>query len=269
MAEITPECGLDSQGFVGHPVCLSKVSAAFLPVLNETIARLSSDFASQIHSIYLHGSVGRGEAQWGVSDLDLSLITHQPLSGEHSAALNTVADDICRQHPSISKLEFDLGTYDEAMVQNAFEWQFWLKHLCTCVWGEDLRPQIAPYRPSLQIGLTMNQDLQQRLCQALEQIKSGFSSAVGKSVAKKILRTHYALYCERDQSFYHDLNAIAAVLLRYDPAFKSAIAQAVRLAQGEASDCAAVQEMIQGYGQPIADRLRVLQDVSNHESRKC
>ena len=47
---------------------------AFIPLLEALTSGLPCQFPALIHSIYLYGSVARGEAIPGVSDLDITLL---------------------------------------------------------------------------------------------------------------------------------------------------------------------------------------------------
>ncbi|WP_454877288.1 nucleotidyltransferase domain-containing protein [Serratia inhibens] len=51
---------------------------AFAPVLAALTMGLPRQFPELIHSIYLYGSVARGEARPGVSDLDITLLLARP-----------------------------------------------------------------------------------------------------------------------------------------------------------------------------------------------
>ena len=97
------------------------------------------------------------------------------------------------QFPIFSKVEFDDGDFDAATARNDFEWQFWLRHCCAFIRGQDLSTNIALYRPCIEIGLAINQDIEVRLSQALTQISTDWDWQQAKSLAKKLIRTDYSL----------------------------------------------------------------------------
>ena len=55
---------------------------AFIPLLEALTSGLPCQFPALIHSIYLYGSVARGEAIPGVSDLDITLLLTKPADSE-------------------------------------------------------------------------------------------------------------------------------------------------------------------------------------------
>ena len=108
--------GVDKDGYIINMISVDNVSQRFKSVLEESIACLVKELGNNLHSIYLYGSVGRGTAVFGQSDLDLSVITYSDLSDSTKDNLNEIEVSLCRVNDCISKLEFDLGTLDEAMV---------------------------------------------------------------------------------------------------------------------------------------------------------
>lgn len=248
--------GVDSAGFVKTNYSVNNVSKAFKPVLDEALLALEHELGSNLHSIYLYGSVGRGSAVPGKSDLDLSVIVSSALSEEKCLRLHEIEERICLKHKVITKLEFDLGTIDEAMVLNEFAWQFWLKHLCCCIWGEDLSLEIPFYKPSLKVGLEMNKDLEKRLIKADSDMTNQNYLAEGKSISKKLLRTHYSLYAEQDNSFYDSLDDIVRVIKRYEVSQTENIDLALRIAQGHATSIWEIKKLMSDYGTHVLKAFR-------------
>lgn len=69
--------GLDQDGFIEREGSLLLVPRAFAPVMAAAKTVILSAFApGRLHSAYLYGSVPRGTAVPGVSDLDLLLALH-------------------------------------------------------------------------------------------------------------------------------------------------------------------------------------------------
>jgi len=248
--------GLDSDGYVATNIKRENISASFKSVLADAIKSLESVLDENLHSIYLYGSVGRGTAVYGQSDFDLSVIVKTEVSEETGENLSDLEKALCDKYESISKLEFDLGTIKEALIDNEYEWKFWLKHLCVCVWGEDLRDEISPYKPSMNIGLEMNKDISRRLSNASSRLNEGNYQAEGKSIAKKLLRTHYSLFSERDGSFYESLTDLTDCLKGYEPSLEGELSSAFRMAMGTVKAQDEVSSLIENYGNIVVSRFR-------------
>ncbi|MBG4677188.1 nucleotidyltransferase domain-containing protein, partial [Pseudomonas aeruginosa] len=104
-------------GFIPLPPRVEP-QAAFRPLLDDlrrTLAR--PPFERALHSVYLYGSVARGEANAGRSDLDLTLVLRDPPSPELAAQLETARLALHAPHPAVSQTEFQIGHQDTARLQ--------------------------------------------------------------------------------------------------------------------------------------------------------
>ncbi|MBU8411829.1 nucleotidyltransferase domain-containing protein, partial [Pseudomonas aeruginosa] len=101
-------------GFIPLPPRVEP-QAAFRPLLDDlrrTLAR--PPFERAVHSIYLYGSVARGEAITGRSDLDLTLVLRDPPSPELAAQLETARRALAGRPPGVSKIDLDIGPRNQA-----------------------------------------------------------------------------------------------------------------------------------------------------------
>src|SRR5215469_313924 len=80
--------GLDEDGYIAREGDLARVPAAFAPVVAAARAGITAAFGpGRLHSAYLYGSIPRGTAVPGVSDLDALLALHdEPADADHAAA---------------------------------------------------------------------------------------------------------------------------------------------------------------------------------------
>jgi hypothetical protein len=189
-------------------------------------------FGTLTHSVYLYGSIAKGTAVAGQSDLDLSVVLHQPISEPIAARLKTFEQEMEQQHPVFSKIELDVGTYDDVMVHNHYEWQYWLKHVCICLKGIDLAQRIQPYEPSLSTSLAINQDVRARFYRFLASSNNEPSKEAIKSMAKKLLRTHYALTSFTTEAPETTIDLMANTLKNKNRSLEYELNRVTRYAQG-------------------------------------
>ena len=95
--------GLDLDGFIEREGSLERVPSAFEPVVDMARSAIADAFGPEyLHSAYLYGSIPRGTAVPGVSDLDALLV----LRGEPAPADRIVAtsleDTLNAQFPQIN-----------------------------------------------------------------------------------------------------------------------------------------------------------------------
>ncbi|KQV16555.1 hypothetical protein ASE03_23745 [Kitasatospora sp. Root187] len=71
--------GLDDQGFIAREGSLDRVQPEFGPLVEAARRGIAETFGpDRLHSGYLYGSIPRGTARPGRSDLDLLLALHRP-----------------------------------------------------------------------------------------------------------------------------------------------------------------------------------------------
>lgn len=150
--------GVDAEGFI-QSLPDQPLQPAFSPLVDELCAMLSRRFPALLDGLYLYGSVARGDARPGTSDLDVTLVLAWAPSPEERQRLEETRRALEARHPEVSKIDFDIGVLSEVLApDNRYRWGFWLKHQCRCIWGNDLGLRFEPFRPSRTIALALNGD---------------------------------------------------------------------------------------------------------------
>src|ERR1700749_4905159 len=80
--------GLDEDGYIAREGDLSRVPEIFAPVVDTAETAILSVFGPErLHSAYLYGSIPRGTATPGVSDLDVTLaLRAEPAEADRTEA---------------------------------------------------------------------------------------------------------------------------------------------------------------------------------------
>lgn len=213
--------GLDENGYIVSDVHMDNINPIFLPCIHESIESLRNTFGPQLHSVYVYGSVARGDAVVAKSDLDLIALFNSQLSSEQSASLKELANELSEQYRSLVR---DVGiavadynyTLDPAnYYENAF-----LKELSVCVHGEDLGAQFGPYKLTSEIAIQFNGDISAVLNRTLTRLQTALEEEVKKLIqnfARKLIRTYYSMVMQRSQIWTTKLNEQAEIFLRFFP----------------------------------------------------
>lgn len=163
--------GVDDQGFI-LAVADARLQPAFMPLLNDVCGTLAAQ-APGLDGIYAYGSVARGEARAGVSDLDLTVLLREPPTPAARERLEGLRRVLEARHPDVVKIDLDIGSCAEALDPGqTYRWGFWLRHHCRCLWGEDRSRSFWPFRPSRDIALAMNGDF--------ETVLGGYLARIGR-----------------------------------------------------------------------------------------
>lgn len=242
--------GVDAQGFV-----LTLDDAAFQPEFEPLLADVCASLSqSGLDGIYVYGSVARGEASPGESDLDLSLVLLEPPDAQVLAHLETLRQALEQRHPVVTKIDFDIGHRDEVLApENANKWGFWLKHHCRCVWGEDLSLRFARLQPSRAIALALNGDFEQVLSGYLTRIERAGSASerlrLQREAARKLIRATNTLRADNTPSWPHTLEEHVAAFIQHQPTMRIQIAYFLFEARNPSAE-----------GEPFTTRLQAFID---------
>lgn len=217
----------DHTGHIPAAPC-APIQPALSGVLQDACATLSAQAAHLLDGVYVYGSVARGDATPGVSDLDLTVILRQSATPADSAALESLRQALQARHAVVSKIDFDIGYRAQVLAPgNLNSWGYWLKHHCRCIWGNDLASHFAPFQPSRAIALAVNDGFGPALAHYAQQIEqtqdSGERQRLQREAARKLIRSTAVLRGEQETYWPHTLDQHAALLLRHYPRMRSRI----------------------------------------------
>lgn len=222
---------------------------AFIPLLEALTAELPRQFPTLIHSIYLYGSVARGEALPGVSDLDITLLLIKPADSGALQRLEAWRQAFQLEQRIVSKVDFDIGSVDEALAPEHHDsWGFWLKHHCRCLWGEDVSAAFSLFRPDRRIALAVNADVRRVLARYREQLllaePSSDERRLKREAARKLIRATNILRAEESEFWPTTLTDYAEQLLARYPEQQAEMTYLLVHALGEANDAAFADRMM-------------------------
>lgn len=222
-----PPDGVDADGFI--PAAPSQpIQAPFQPLLDDLCRTLSAEAGALLDGIYLYGSVARGSATPGVSDLDVTLVLHQPADAAAAATLEALRLSLAARHPEVVKIDFDIGSRDQVLAPaNLFSWGYWLKHHCRCLWGNDLAPHFTPFKPSRNIALAVNGDFYPLLKRYAEQIDQQSQPSeikrLQREASRKLIRSTNILRSNQESAWPHTLDEHVAHFIQRCPSQQAQI----------------------------------------------
>ena len=213
--------GLDAEGFILSEAATGKISVAYWPCIRETINRLTDLFPDLLHSVYVYGSVARGDAVIPTSDLDLIALFRRKLGPGQSAQLKQLSYDQSASHRSlVREVGIAMADYDTTLdPKNYFENAF-LREMSVCVYGEDLGERFGPYKLTPEIAIQFNGDICESLRRTLRKLEAasdGEATRIVQGFARKLIRTFYSMTMARSQIWTTRLNEQAVVAARYFP----------------------------------------------------
>lgn len=86
--------GLDREGFIQNLYSPKNIAPEFQDVVSAVVDWLLGELPGQVDGIYLYGSVPRGTAIVGRSDLDVSIVLATPVGQREKEVFNLLSDTI-------------------------------------------------------------------------------------------------------------------------------------------------------------------------------
>ncbi|MFF8830128.1 nucleotidyltransferase [Streptomyces sp. NPDC015131] len=258
----------NEDGTLAREGALDRVPEAFAPVVAAARELTGGAFApGRLHSACLYGSIPRGTAVPGVSDLDLLIaLCEEPAEEDRAAAaaLEAELDGRFDVIDGASALLFGVPTL--LSERERYDLGFFVACLCTPLLGEDLAGRLPRYRPTSLLARETNGDLHLRLPRWRRRLAAAGTDAelarLARGVGRHLVRTGFTLVMPRFGDWAGELEEMAEVFAAYHPerAEQMRTAVAVGRRPGDA-DRAVLAALIDGLGPWLAEEYRVAHGV--------
>ncbi|MEV7418697.1 nucleotidyltransferase domain-containing protein [Streptomyces sp. NPDC089919] len=256
--------GLDAQGFIEREGSLGAVGPEFRPVVALARSRIGEAYGRRLHSAYLYGSVPRGTARPGRSDLDLLLALHEEPTGTDRGTAGELAQELDAHDPAVDGVGILLFG-KERLLSDAerYDLGWFLACLCTPLLGADLAEHLPRYRPDERLARETNGDLAGMLPRWRDQVAEAAGPAEYRTLARRyarhLVRTGLTLVMPRWGGWTSDLDRSAEVFGRYYPERAGQLREAAAVALDPVADPAVLHGYTEDLGPWLAaEYARVL-----------
>jgi predicted nucleotidyltransferase len=260
------ERGLNDDGTIAREGALDQVPAVFGPVVEAARVRIAEAFGTRMHSAYLYGSIPRGTAVPGVSDLDLLVVLHDEPTDADRATVGVLEATLDDAFPQINGVGIVLGSASATLSElERYDGGFFVACLCTPLLGEDLARQLPRYRPTGLLARETNGDLALVLprwrARAAEAVTDADRRTLSRSVGRRLVRTGFTLIMSRWGGWTSDLNASAELFGRYYPERAGPMHVAAAAARTPSADPAVLARLIDDLGPWLAAEYTAVHGV--------
>lgn len=213
--------GLDHNGFIVSDVSIEKIDKSYMPCIQESIESLKKLFPQQLHSVYVYGSVARGDAIPLKSDLDLIAMFNSELSAEKLDAIKTLASELSVKYGSLVRdVGIAVAYYDYTVDPTNYYENAFIKEISVCMYGEDVGERFGPYKLTPEIAISFNGDICNyviRTLKRLETVSKEDFNVISQGFARKLIRTYYSMVMARSQIWTTRLHEQSDVFTHYFP----------------------------------------------------
>ncbi|MFJ3200070.1 nucleotidyltransferase domain-containing protein [Streptomyces sp. NPDC086989] len=250
--------GLDADGYVEREGSLGRVQDAFAPVVAAARERLGEAYGQRLHSAYLYGSVPRGTARPGRSDLDLLLALHHEPAAEDRDTAEVLArglDEDFAETDGVGVLLYGKDTL--LSEQERYDLGWFLACLCTPLLGADLAEHLPRYRPDSLLARETNGDLAALLPRWRARARAASTPAerrrLSRHFSRHLVRTGFTLVMPRWGGWTSDLAESAEIFGTYYPQRAAQMRAAAAVALDPTADPAVLHAYLDDLGPWLAD----------------
>ncbi|MEU9474627.1 nucleotidyltransferase domain-containing protein [Streptomyces sp. NPDC048191] len=251
--------GLDPFGHIAREGSLAHVPAAFRPVVAAARDRLPEVFGARLHSAYLYGSIPRGTALVGRSDLDLFVALRDEPTDADRDAVRALGAAVDGEFPQIDGVGTLLYGRDRLLSElERYDLGWFVACLCTPLLGEDLAAHLPRYRPDSLLARETNGDLARRLPRWRERIAGTEDTETARRplvrfMSRHLVRTGFTLVMPRWNGWTSDLREMAEVCGAFYPERAAPLRTAARYGSEPVGDPEVLRSYVDDLGPWLAE----------------
>ncbi|MFO0955329.1 MAG: hypothetical protein U0526_02220 [Candidatus Saccharibacteria bacterium] len=236
----------DTEGYLVSESLMENIGAPWDEPAQELIEKFQSELGDNFHSLYIRGSLVRGTAVEGVSDIDgLVLVNGDPKDIDWSWR-RQFATDLRDKYPFVMGVDFGQASVDSVLHGEQKVRAFLIKTLSACAAGEDISDQLQRVKPGR--GALIARWNFEKIIQPDYFTEPNITlKHKTKWLGKQILRAGMELVMEDEQAYTRDLYPCYELFSKHypekEPAMRRALTQALFSAEDEA-DFAAMRDDI-------------------------
>jgi SCF ubiquitin ligase, SKP1 component len=251
----------DPEGYLVKDCSVEKIDKPWMEAVEWTRQALSTHLGTDLHSAYLRGSVPRGEAQPGISDLDILAVTQRDPRELDLAWVAPAASEFKSKFPFAKYLDLEFVPLAKLLAEPGYlAKRFTIKVTAACIQGEDLAPRLKPFKPSRKIAFFFHGNIREVLQQTaaklaltsnFQQIQQGCAW-----VMKRLVRTGFGLVMEKAGAYTRDLYPSYEIFSKYYPEKEKEMRQALEWAINPTTDKKAILKFLGEFGTWMAEESR-------------
>jgi hypothetical protein len=239
---------LDERGYVINPASADKIVEPWDAVVEQVVDACRAQLGARLHSIYARGSVSRGAAVVGLSDIDMFALVRD--GGEISHEwVDELARDVACGYEFEPRLDLRLHRVEE--VAASVPMQMVMKTQSVCLYGEDLRAGICDYRPGPEMMLEVpwiRHEVEEHLGKLQRDVDEREVRALCRGITKMMVRCGFEMVMEREQRYTNSLYYCYRSFTMHYPEHESSMRECLELFLDPTGDAEHLRAFLQGFG---------------------
>ena len=236
---------VDSEGYLINPASLEKIQEKWKPLIKDIVELYKNRFSDQLRNVYIRGSVAKGEAVEGISDIDT--YAYVTLNDGQIEQLSTgnPEKELISKYPFVESIELHAMPIETAQERD----EIIFLNQSVCVYGTPIEvTKIKPGKdtiihiPNIHKRIDWLKDFLSKE-QSDKEIKSGCVW-----IMKGLLRSGCELVMERSKKYTRDLYPCYQIFSEYYPEKEPEMKEVLYLALNPTGDKAKIEEVMDSLG---------------------
>ncbi len=267
---------VNANGFLVNDAKKENLTPQYQAVIDDVIQAYRDHIDNEIHSIYVTGSVPRGLAVEGQSDLDMFAVLEYYTEPELVMQdwIPEAEQTIAEKHDCVSNVQMETWIHGW-LLHDPTEFSvsaFILRTHAVCVWGADMSPDVTAYQFSkreTRLAIA-NDDIVQidpDIEEAIEEIELDDSADNirywCKRICKNMIHAMFGLVMVDEFVHTRDIDVSVKYILKHYPDKRPDVEQAVNYIQSPTKSKQELLDFLNAFGQWLIDECDTWLDEHN------
>ncbi|MFW5994887.1 MAG: hypothetical protein ACOCRN_02160 [Spirochaetia bacterium] len=181
---------IDEFGYIRTEVSLDLIAPEFQALVNDAATRVPQVLDAEFAGLYLYGSVAAGRAVAGRSGLDLFLVLQAEPDDTVLSRIREFAGELESESSGlVREVSIESTWLDEVFNgPNRLARQVFLRHMCVCIAGDDIRDELPRFAPTWEVCASLNGDAPEVLGRLWREFERTHAEHDRRRIAGKIAR---------------------------------------------------------------------------------
>lgn len=236
---------VDEDGYIINPASLEKIQGEWKELVDDIVEVYKKAYGENLKQVYIRGSVAKGEAVKGISDIDT--FAYVDLSPEYLKENNTnreIRKDLVEKYQFVEDIE--MGAFPLSEIPD----DYITLNQSICVYGKPIEiPRMKPgkemaiHSPNFHNRFVWFEKFLAKKSEPEEEIKKGCVWLM-----KGLLRVGFELTMERSGKYTRDLYRCYETFSEYYPEKEAEMREVLHLALNPTSDKNKIKEIMDNLG---------------------
>ena len=259
---------IDNEGYIVNTVSATNIQPEWREAVNFVINEYRKNYGEALHSVYLRGSVAKGGAIKGISDIDTFAIVNKSKEGVDRDWTGDFRERFNRKFPFINGVELIVSPLEG--FENRKGQRILIKTQSICLYGENLADVIPPLKPGLDT-IQHLQHLEQEIKKSIEFLSGKHDEEEIKRecawIMKRILRGGFELTMERSGQYTRDRYPCYEGFSEYYPEKREGMYEVLKLAVCPTTNKEEIKIVLSDTGLFVAKEYEVLEKNRSRVTR--